>query len=158
MTFARLVNDDDAPAKKFEALRLRVREMCPELSDGQVTYACNKITNGMRRTDVYEVWLDRKPFSDGRHGYFKYYEVEVGDVIIFVRLTWIKMIHDKPIATPGLKSYRYPSRSGFIMIGAKDRLDALNEASRSLEGGRAVMDLLEEWDHEQKRYMPARTS
>lgn len=38
---------------------------------------------------------------------------------------------DKPLAASGLTSYRYRGRYGFIMIGAKDDTDALNEASRS---------------------------
>ena len=55
--------------------------------------------------------------------------------------------YDKPMALPPFKSYRYRlAHGGYVMIGAHDRLDALNEAARSLEGGRAVMDLLEEWD------------
>jgi hypothetical protein len=38
---------------------------------------------------------------------------------------------DKPMAAAGLISYRYKGRYGWIMIGAKDHADALNEAQRS---------------------------
>lgn len=40
-------------------------------------------------------------------------------------------MHEKPLAAAGLKSYRYKGRFGFIMIGAKDKADALKEAARS---------------------------
>ena len=40
---------------------------------------------------------------------------------------------DKPHADKGLKSYRYHGHHGYIMIGAKDHIDALREAQRSSE-------------------------
>ena len=40
---------------------------------------------------------------------------------------------DRPLAVKGLVSYRYRGPFGWIMIGAKDDSDALNEARRSLE-------------------------
>lgn len=40
-------------------------------------------------------------------------------------------IEDRPLAATGLTSYRYRGRYGWIMIGAYDKADALNEASRS---------------------------
>lgn len=42
-------------------------------------------------------------------------------------------IEDRPLAATGLTSYRYKGRYGWIMIGAHDRADALNEASRSTD-------------------------
>jgi hypothetical protein len=54
---------------------------------------------------------------------------------------------DLPCAAPGLKSYRYPTGLfGWIMIGAKDDGDALNEADRSREHKGASLTLLEVWD------------
>lgn len=50
---------------------------------------------------------------------------------------------DRPMAAAGLTSYRYRGRYGWIMIGAKDRHDALKEASRS--GDYANPDRLEVW-------------
>lgn len=41
---------------------------------------------------------------------------------------------DRPLAAPGLKSYRYRGRYGWVMIGARDDADALREAARSIEG------------------------
>lgn len=38
---------------------------------------------------------------------------------------------DRPLAAPGLTSYRCKGRYGWIMIGATDREDALREARRS---------------------------
>ena len=38
---------------------------------------------------------------------------------------------NRPMAVKGLISYRYKGTYGYIMIGAKDNEDALNEASRS---------------------------
>lgn len=40
-------------------------------------------------------------------------------------------LHDRPLATAGLTSYRCRSRYGWIMIGANDAADALKEAIRS---------------------------
>lgn len=39
--------------------------------------------------------------------------------------------HDKPMAGPGLVSYRYQGAYGWIMIGATDHAQALREAQRS---------------------------
>jgi len=41
------------------------------------------------------------------------------------------MTCNKPLADVGLKSYRYAGVYGWVMIGAKDDNDALNEAKRS---------------------------
>lgn len=41
--------------------------------------------------------------------------------------------HDKPFAAVGLISYRCKARYGWIMIGATDDIDAMNEARRSSE-------------------------
>lgn len=41
---------------------------------------------------------------------------------------------DRPMAAPGLTSYRYRGRYGWVMIGAKDNADALREAARSIDG------------------------
>lgn len=38
---------------------------------------------------------------------------------------------DRPMAAPGLTSYRCKSPYGWIMIGAKDHADAMKEARRS---------------------------
>lgn len=38
-----------------------------------------------------------------------------------------------PLASPGLTSYRYRGRYGWIMIGARDMQDALREAQRSTD-------------------------
>ena len=40
---------------------------------------------------------------------------------------------DRPLAGPGLTSYRYRSRFGWIMIGAKDDADALKQAAQSTD-------------------------
>jgi len=62
--------------------------------------------------------------------------------------------HDKPLAAPGLKSYRYPTTgSRFIMIGAKTHAQALSEANRSLSRGRATLPWLDVWDG--GKYVPA---
>ena len=39
--------------------------------------------------------------------------------------------YNRPLAAAGLTSYRYRSRYGWIMIGATDDADALQEAQRS---------------------------
>lgn len=62
-------------------------------------------------------------------------------------------VTDNPLAAPGLNSYRYRGRYGFIMIGATDTPDALNEARRSTDEP-VTLDRLEEWTG--ARYEPAR--
>jgi hypothetical protein len=54
---------------------------------------------------------------------------------------------DKPCAAHGLTSYRYKGRYGWIMIGAKDDVDALSEARRSTQG--VIIDNLEVWNGSQ---------
>ena len=50
---------------------------------------------------------------------------------------------NKPCAAPGLISYRYLGRYGWIMIGARDTADALSEARRSTND--VVLNRLEVW-------------
>jgi len=40
---------------------------------------------------------------------------------------------ERPLAAKGLTSYRAKGRYGWIMIGAKDHADAMNEARRSTD-------------------------
>jgi len=51
---------------------------------------------------------------------------------------------DKPLAVTGLTSYRCQGRYGWIMIGAKNHEDALNEARRSSDAVKE--DTLEVWN------------
>jgi hypothetical protein len=62
-------------------------------------------------------------------------------------------VTDRPLAAPGLTSYRYAGRYGWLMIGAKDNADALREANRSASvKGAATLENLEVWDG--TRYVP----
>lgn len=56
---------------------------------------------------------------------------------------------DKPLAAPGLCSYRYRGPYDWIMIGARDDEDALSEARRSLSSASAFVSRLQKWDGEQ---------
>ena len=56
------------------------------------------------------------------------------------------MFKDKPLASPGLISYRHKSPYGYVMIGATDDNNALSEANRSLENKTASFDSLERWN------------
>lgn len=40
---------------------------------------------------------------------------------------------NRPLAGPGLTSYRYRTYLGWVMIGATDDADALKEAARSVD-------------------------
>jgi hypothetical protein len=57
-------------------------------------------------------------------------------------------IHDRPMAAHGFLSYRYKGRYGWIMVGAKDHLDALREAQRSTDD-LVTLDRLQFWDGQQ---------
>lgn len=52
---------------------------------------------------------------------------------------------DKPMAAAGLISYRYKGRYGWIMIGARNHADALNEAQRSTSD-KVNQDNLQVWN------------
>lgn len=54
-------------------------------------------------------------------------------------------ITGKPLADHGLTSYRYRGRYGWIMIGARDDMDAMREASRSTDYP-VTLDKLEVWN------------
>ena len=54
---------------------------------------------------------------------------------------------DRPLAAPGLISYRCKNRFGWTMIGARDDVDALKEARRTWSGSR--IEDLERWDGKQ---------
>lgn len=56
----------------------------------------------------------------------------------------MKTFTERPCAAPGLKSYRCRSLYGWIMIGARDVLDALREARRTNQKARP--EDLQEWD------------
>lgn len=60
--------------------------------------------------------------------------------------------HNRPCAAEGLVSYRYRGAFGFIMIGAMDHQDALNEAGRSLTGSTPVIANLEIWSSDENKY------
>ena len=62
--------------------------------------------------------------------------------------------HNKPLASKGLKSYRYKGRYGYVMIGATDTQDALREASRSTDST-VILDNLEAWDYSKYMYIQA---
>ena len=53
--------------------------------------------------------------------------------------------HDKPLAAHPWRSYRYKGLFGWVMIGASDDQDALNEAKRSVSGT-PTMDRLQRWN------------
>ena len=57
---------------------------------------------------------------------------------------------ERPCAAPGLTSYRCSSRYGWIMIGAKDDREALQQARRS--AATAKRQDLQVWNGE--RYVP----
>ena len=61
---------------------------------------------------------------------------------------------EKPCAAQGLKSYRYKGPFGFIMIGATDDDDALNEAQRSLCSGAVSPYCLQKWCKVANCYVP----
>ncbi len=62
---------------------------------------------------------------------------------------------DKPMAAEGLTSYRYPGRYGWVMVGAKDHLDAMCQANRSLSSEEANPELLDVWDADRGGYVAA---
>lgn len=59
---------------------------------------------------------------------------------------------NRPLAGKGLTSYRYVQPHGYIMIGARDALDARNEAQRSLTAGTARLEQLQVWNG--REYVP----
>ena len=52
-------------------------------------------------------------------------------------------VQDKPLAAHGLTSYRYKGLYDWVMIGAHDDDDALNEANRSLATPTATIENLQ---------------
>ena len=50
-------------------------------------------------------------------------------------------LHDRPMASKGLISFRYRSPFGWIMIGATDEAGALREAARSTDAEIDVSNL-----------------
>jgi hypothetical protein len=63
--------------------------------------------------------------------------------------------HEKPLADKGLTSYRLKGPYGWIMIGAKDREEAMSEAARSTS--HPLRKDLEVWKGSKSdgRYVPA---
>lgn len=62
---------------------------------------------------------------------------------------------DRPLAAPGLDSYRYAGPMGYVMIGATSTADALRQAARSLDRRTLPTVLnLERWDPAARRYVP----
>ncbi len=59
--------------------------------------------------------------------------------------------HDRPLAAPGLISYRYKGRYGWVMIGAISADDALQQARRSISEP-PRMENLQVWNGQ--RYEP----
>lgn len=65
----------------------------------------------------------------------------------------MRALHDKPLASPPLKSYRYAGRYGYIMIGATNYEEALSEARRSTDEEISIANL-EYWNNESMEYLP----
>jgi hypothetical protein len=63
----------------------------------------------------------------------------------------IRKLCEKPLAAPGLISYRYRGDYGYVMIGARDISDALYEAMRST-GKTSALSRLEVWNG--NKYQP----
>ena len=53
--------------------------------------------------------------------------------------------HERPLAAPGLISYRYKGRYGWVMIGAISADDALKQAARSTNDT-PVLENLQVWN------------
>lgn len=53
---------------------------------------------------------------------------------------------NKPCAAHSLLSYRYRGNYGWVMIGARDNLDALREAGRSVRHSVIQLCRLEIWN------------
>jgi len=66
------------------------------------------------------------------------------------------LTHERPCAAPGLISYRYRGRFGWIMIGARDDDDALREAARSTDDP-ITLNNLECWSATAARYVAVLT-
>lgn len=62
--------------------------------------------------------------------------------------------NDRPMAAPGLTSYRYAGRNGFVMIGARDTADALEQARLSI-WGEVDQSRLEVWSADALTYVKA---
>ena len=65
-----------------------------------------------------------------------------------------KPFYEKPCAIPGLISYRYRSSFGWVMIGATDHHDAMQQVARSINGA-AHANLLQVWDWDAGKYVDA---
>ena len=63
---------------------------------------------------------------------------------------------NRPLAAPGLVSYRYRGLYGWIMIGAKGTNDALKQASRSMTRRVPTIENLQVWNGTE--YVPANTA
>lgn len=59
---------------------------------------------------------------------------------------------DRPCAAPGLRSYRYRSRHGYVMVGAAHARDARAEVLRSIDPDTYNPMGLERWDPQLKVY------
>lgn len=70
----------------FPAVKGKIQKSFPELDDGAVTHAANKITNEIRRGhDCYGVDVSRRPLDN--EGYYHHFGIEVSGTQIYVRLT-----------------------------------------------------------------------
>lgn len=61
---------------------------------------------------------------------------------------------DRSLADKGLVSYRYAGRYGYIMIGARDAADAMNEVKRA-QGFAGSYSNLAVWEGEERGYQNA---
>lgn len=71
----------------FAAIQQRVRDAFPELDDGAVRHASNKITNEIRRGrfDVWNIDVSHSAMDDD--GQYVHFEVEASGVTVHVRVT-----------------------------------------------------------------------
>lgn len=74
--------------RQFGRMSSLIREIHPDLTDGQIRHACNAIGNGLRswKGDIYEVHLSGSPFDED-DGYYHCFDVVSGGQRIYVRVT-----------------------------------------------------------------------
>jgi hypothetical protein len=73
----------------FPAIQAEVRAAFPELREGAVRYAANKITNIIRRGhfDCYGIDVSRAPMADDDGEQYIHDSFEVSGIVAYVRFT-----------------------------------------------------------------------
>ena len=74
--------------ENYKNMYHQIENFFPKFGNNQIRYFCNLISHELRKLhqDIYEVNIQKTPFLN-EQGYYAYFDVKMGNEIIYVQVT-----------------------------------------------------------------------